>query len=192
MTRAVAIVPLLLTAQASAQQFSCWPFKPNPPAGCRGEAHCACDSQRAIMAELPRLCAAAAVTLCALFCAGSASADPKGLWLAQDGAHVKVGPCGGALCATIATPRSAVDPETGRSWTDKNNPDPAQRGRPLVGVPVLYGLVPDGAGRWSGRLYNIDNGNSYAGHLLELGPATIRVEGCAIGICGGQNMTRIK
>jgi uncharacterized protein (DUF2147 family) len=141
--------------------------------------------------KLPRLCAAAAVTLC-LFCAGSASADPKGLWLAQDGAHVKVGPCGGALCATIATPRSAVDPETGRPWTDKNNPDPAQRGRPLVGVPVLYGLVPDGAGRWSGRLYNIDNGNSYAGRLLELGPTTIRVEGCAIGICGGQNMTRIK
>ena len=81
--------------------------------------------------KLPRHCAAAAVTLCGLFCAGSASADPKGLWLAQDGAHVKVGPCGGALCATIATPKSAVDPETGRPWTDKNNPDPAQRGRRL-------------------------------------------------------------
>ena len=123
--------PPTATAPASAQEFSCWPFKPNPPAGCRGG-----------------LCAAAAVTLCALFCAGSASADPKGLWLAQDGAHVKVGPCGGALCATIATPRSAVDPETGRPWTDKNNPDPGQRGRPLVGGPVLYGLV---AG-WSGEM----------------------------------------
>jgi hypothetical protein len=71
-------------------------------------------------------------------------ADPKGLWLAQDGAHVKVGPCGAGLCATIASPSSAVDPETGRPWTDKYNPDPALRGRPLVGVPVLYGLVPDG------------------------------------------------
>ena len=142
--------------------------------------------------QVPRRCAAAAVTLCALLCAGAASADPKGLWLAQDGAHVKVGPCGAALCATIATPKSAYDPETGRPWTDKNNPDPAQRGRPLVGVPVLYGLVPDGPGRWSGHLYNVDNGNSYAGRLLELGPTTIRVEGCAIGICGGQNMTRIK
>jgi uncharacterized protein (DUF2147 family) len=142
--------------------------------------------------KLPRLCAAAAVTIIALFCAGSASADPKGLWLAQDGAHVKVGPCGAGLCATIASPKSAVDPETGRPWTDKYNPDPAQRGRPLVGVPVLYGLVPDGPGRWSGRLYNVDDGNSYAGRLLELGPATIRVEGCAIGICGGRNMTRIK
>jgi hypothetical protein len=36
------------------------------------------------------------------------------------------------------------------------------------------------------------NGNSYSGRLLELGPTTIRVEGCAIGICGGQNMSRIK
>ena len=105
---------------------------------------------------------------------------------------MKVGPCGAGLCATIASPKSAVDPETGRPWTDKNNPDPAQRGRPLVGVPVLYGLVPDGPGRWSGRLYNVDNGNSYSGRLLELGRTTIRVEGCAIGICGGQNMTRIK
>ena len=105
---------------------------------------------------------------------------------------MKVGPCGAGLCATIASPKSTVDPETGRPWTDKYNPDPAQRGRPLVGVPVLYGLVPDGPGRWSGRLYNVDNGNSYAGRLLELGPATIRVEGCAIGICGGRNMTRIR
>ena len=194
MTRAVAIVPLLLTAQASAQQFSCWPLEPNPPAGCRGEAHCACDSQRAIMAELPRLCAAAAVTLCALFCAGSASADPKGLWRAQDGAHVKVGPCGGAMCATIAALRSAVDPETGRPWTDKNNPEAYRRSAAARLSASLFFMVwcRMDQGRWSGRLYNIDNGNSYAGHLLELGPATIRVEGCAIDICGGQNMTRIK
>ena len=51
---------------------------------------------------------------------------------------------------------------------------------------------PGSTGRWSGRLYNVDNGNSYATCLLELGPTTIRVEGCAIGICGGQNMNRIE
>jgi uncharacterized protein (DUF2147 family) len=135
---------------------------------------------------------ASAVAFCVLVWAGTAFADPKGLWLAQDGAHVRVGPCGGVLCATIASPKSPVDPETGRPWTDKNNPDPAQRNPPLVGVAVLYSLRPDGPGRWSGRLYNIDNGNSYSGRLLELDARTIRVEGCAIGICGGQNMSRIK
>jgi uncharacterized protein (DUF2147 family) len=138
------------------------------------------------------LCAAATVISCALLSAGAASADPRGIWMAQDGAHVRVTPCGSALCAVIATPKSAIDPETGGPWTDKHNHDPALRGRSLVGVPVLYGLRPEGPGRWSGELYNVDNGNVYAGHLLELGPTTIRVEGCAIGICGGQNMTRIK
>ena len=75
---------------------------------------------------------ASAVALIALISAGTAFADPKRVWLAQDGARVRVGPCGGALCATIATPKSAVDPETGRPWTDKNYPDPALRNRPLV------------------------------------------------------------
>jgi uncharacterized protein (DUF2147 family) len=135
---------------------------------------------------------ASAALLSVVVSAGTASADPKGLWQAQDGARVRVASCGAALCATIATPKSAIDPQTGQPWTDKNNPDPAQRGRPLIGIPVLYGLQPDGPGRWSGRLYNIDNGGSYAGHLLELDARTIRVEGCAIGICGGQNMSRLK
>jgi uncharacterized protein (DUF2147 family) len=150
-----------------------------------------CETRREAM-KLYTFCAAAALLLFAFAGAGTASADPKGLWLAQDGARVRVGPCGAALCATIATPKLAVDPETGRPWKDKNNPDPAQRGRPLVGVAVLSGLLPDGPGKWSGRLYNVDNGNSYSGHLLELDGRTIRVEGCAIGICGGQNMSRIK
>jgi uncharacterized protein (DUF2147 family) len=142
--------------------------------------------------KLSMIGGASAVALIAVISAGTALADPKGVWLAQDGARVRVGPCGGALCATIATPKSAADPETGRPWTDKNNPDPALRNRPLVGVAVLSSLVPEGPGRWSGRLYNIDNGQSYSGRLLEIDPRTIRVEGCAIGICGGQNMVRIK
>ena len=122
----------------------------------------------------------------------SAQADPRGLWLAQDGAKVRVTSCGNSLCAVIAEARSRVDPATGQPWTDKNNPDPAQRNRPLVGVAVLRSLQPDGAGKWSGTLYNNDNGNTYNGHLLELGPRTIRIEGCVIGICGGQNLNRIR
>jgi uncharacterized protein (DUF2147 family) len=127
------------------------------------------------------------VVLSLFFIAGSALADPKGLWLAQDGAHVHVGKCGSqALCATIA------EPKAGGPTTDINNPDPAQRGRSLVGVTVLYNMMPDGPGRWSGTLYNTDDGHTYPGHLLDLGPSTIRIEGCAIGICGGRNLSRLQ
>ena len=121
-----------------------------------------------------------------------AKADPRGLWLAEDGAKVRVSSCGGSLCATIAEAKSRVDPETGRPWTDKNNSDPALRNRPLVGVTVLRSLQPSGPGKWSGTLYNVENGNTYEGHLLDVGPRTIRIEGCAIGICGGRNLSRIQ
>jgi uncharacterized protein (DUF2147 family) len=127
------------------------------------------------------------VVLSLFFILGSALADPKGLWLAQDGAHVHVSKCGSqALCARIA------EPKTGGPTTDINNPDPAQRGRSLVGVTVLYNMTPDGPGRWSGTLYNTDDGHTYPGHLLDLGPSTIRIEGCAIGICGGRNLSRLQ
>jgi uncharacterized protein (DUF2147 family) len=130
--------------------------------------------------------------LLALSGVSTAQADPRGVWLAQDGAHVRVAGCGPALCATVVAPRSTVDPETGAPWTDKHNPDPALRGRPIVGVTVLYNMEPDGPGKWSGTLYNVDDGHTYAGHLLELNEGTIRIEGCALIMCGGKNLSRLQ
>jgi uncharacterized protein (DUF2147 family) len=141
-----------------------------------------------------RLGCISAVALSALispaFVGGTALADPKGLWQAQDGAIVRVTSCGQGVCAKLANTKSPIDPATGGAWTDKNNPDPAMRGRPLVGVQV-FAMVPDGPGKWSGQLYNVDNGQTLPGHVVEIDPNTIRVEGC-VGICGGQNMRRLQ
>ena len=134
-------------------------------------------------------------TVAALFVfagAAAAQADPRGVWLAQDGAHVRVASCGEALCATVAAPRPGVDPDTGGPWTDRHNPDPALRNRSIVGVMVLYNMVPDGPGKWSGTLYNTDDGHTYSGHLLEVNDKTIRIEGCALVICGGKNLSRLQ
>ena len=145
-----------------------------------------------IFMKLYRICSVSALALTVLASAGTALADPRGLWLAQDGARVRVSSCGKGLCAIIASTKSRIDPATGASWTDKNNPDPGKRNRPLVGVEVLGSLTQDGSGKWLGWLYNTDNGQTYRGHLIEIDHKTIRVEGCAIGICGGQNMSRIE
>ena len=81
------------------------------------------------------------VAFFALISAGTALADPKRRLVGARRRASARGPVvGGALCATIATPKSAADPETGRPWTDKNNPDPALRNRPLVGASQF--LVP--------------------------------------------------
>jgi uncharacterized protein (DUF2147 family) len=137
------------------------------------------------------------LTLCAIALAvtsaAAAHADPRGLWLAQDGGKVRVSSCGKALCGRIAVTKSPTDPDTGKPWTDKNNPDPRLRGRPLVGVEVFIAMMPAGPRKWSGHLYSTNGGQTVPGHFYELGPKTIRVEGCVgPNVCGGQNLTRIR
>jgi uncharacterized protein (DUF2147 family) len=122
----------------------------------------------------------------------AAMADPNGLWLANDGAHIGIAACGNGLCGVLLTTASPVDPATGRSWTDKNNVDPRLQKRPLVGVRVIMGTRPNGPGTWSGQVYNADDGKIYTGNLKEIDAKTIRVEGCVSAMCGGENMTRIR
>jgi uncharacterized protein (DUF2147 family) len=118
--------------------------------------------------------------------------SPIGLWLAKDGAKIRISPCGRNLCGFIVQSSREINPETGRPMTDKHNIDPAKRDRPLVGVEVLISMRRDGATKWSGQLYNDDDGKIYSGHLIEIGPSSIRIEGCWLGICGGDDLTRIK
>jgi uncharacterized protein (DUF2147 family) len=125
-------------------------------------------------------------------CSASELADPTGLWLAKDGARVSITSCGDELCGVMASTPAANDPATGAPWTDKNNRDPTLRGRPLAGVPVLIGMQPKGNGKWSGHLYNTDDGKTYSGNLIEIDANTIRIEGCLLFLCGGDNLTRIQ
>jgi len=122
----------------------------------------------------------------------NALSSPVGMWLAKDGAKIRISPCGRNLCGFIAQTATRIDPATGRPITDKNNADLAKRKRPLAGVQILISLQPNGANRWLGQLYNDDDGQTYQGNLIELSPSSIRVEGCSAGICGGDNLTRLK
>ncbi len=47
-----------------------------------------------------------------------------------------------------------------------------------------------GPRKWSGQLYDYDDGRNYQGHIIEQGQNNIRIEGCSIGICGGENLVR--
>ena len=122
---------------------------------------------------------------------GSALADPTGIWLDKDGDTLRIQHCGPALCGTIVNLRVRVDPATGRPRTDTKNPDMGRRNRPLVGIQSLIAMRPSGPGKWSGQLYNVDDGRTYTGNLIELGPGKIRVEGCVLGMCGGESLSRI-
>ena len=45
---------------------------------------------------------------------------------------------------------------------DHNNPDPALRSRPIIGLVIMEGFVFDGKGTWhKGTIYDPDNGKTY-------------------------------
>lgn len=117
---------------------------------------------------------------------GGGAASPVGLWLAKDGAKIRISPCGRNLCGFLAQP--AGD----QAATDKNNADAAKRNRPLAGIQILISMRREGLNKWSGHVYNDDDGKIYQGNLIESDTSSIRVEGCWLGVCGGENLTRLK
>jgi len=127
-----------------------------------------------------------------LLVAAPALADPLGVWRDSDGTTIRVQRCGGALCGMIMGMTPPNDPETGQPWTDKFNPDQTKRGDPLIGRQVFIDMLPAGAGKWSGTLYNTDDGRSLRGNLIERGPDLLRVEGCVGTRCGGENLNRLR
>jgi uncharacterized protein (DUF2147 family) len=136
----------------------------------------------------------AAVAFAVLGLTDVASADPIGTWMTENGrSRIRIADCGGALCGTIVWLKEPNDPETGKPKTDKNNADSGKRGRPLIGVPIVISMKPNGASKWSGPVYNAEDGKTYSGNLTEQGPDAVRLEGCAMGglICKGQNWTRV-
>jgi uncharacterized protein (DUF2147 family) len=52
------------------------------------------------------------------------------------------------------------------------------------------GMRPAGANKWSGQIYNADDGKTYASSISVAGPDTLKVEGCVGAFCGGETWTR--
>ena len=114
----------------------------------------------------------------------ASAADPAGLWLTETGSsRVKIAPCGGGYCGTIVSaPGKALDVK---------NPDPALRGRSVVGVQILDARQADGSG-YSGSLYNPNDGKTYSGSLRLTGPNALEVSGCVMSVfCKRQTWTRV-
>jgi len=141
------------------------------------------------------LTAASAVTLFCLAAITPAMAgDPAGNWLTKDAeAKVTIAKCGPALCGTIVGLKQPIDPETKRPKTDANNPDPAKRSRPVIGVQIIFDMKPSGTpDKWDGQVYNAEDGKTYSGSITLTGASTLDLKGCALGgfICKSQTWTR--
>jgi uncharacterized protein (DUF2147 family) len=120
-----------------------------------------------------------------------AGGEVSGIWLTQAGdAKVRVSKCGGGLCGVVVWLRAPIDPATGKPAVDDKNPNPALARRPMIGLLLFSGMQPSGPNKWSGHIYNADDGSSYASNVSVAGPDTLRVEGCVGALCGGENWSR--
>ncbi|MBL8906521.1 MAG: DUF2147 domain-containing protein [Rhizobiales bacterium] len=107
--------------------------------------------------------------------------DPLGTWVMSDGkVTVRLSKCSAKLCLRLAGLKEPLDKE-GRPKLDKLNPDPALRGRPLIGLLLASGLVATGRNAWRGSIYNPDDGLTYA-VLLKLNGQEMAVKGCVAGV----------
>ncbi|HEX9215315.1 MAG TPA: DUF2147 domain-containing protein [Bradyrhizobium sp.] len=119
------------------------------------------------------------------------STDASGTWLTQAGdARVKISKCGGGLCGVIVWLKEPYDTATGQPATDSKNPNPALARRAMIGLPLFSDMQPAGSNKWSGQIYNADDGSNYASSVTVTGGETLRVEGCVGALCGGETWTR--
>jgi uncharacterized protein (DUF2147 family) len=136
-----------------------------------------------------------ALLLTALFAAPGAKAqaagEPTGIWLTQAGdAKVKVNKCGSGICGVIVWLKDPINAATGKPEVDDKNPNPALAKRPMLGLPLFSGMRASGPNKWSGEIYNADDGKTYESHVSVSGADTLRVEGCVGILCGGETWTR--
>jgi len=123
-----------------------------------------------------------------VFASSAALADPAGDWRVADGtATIRIHRCGGAYCGNVAT---TITP----AGKDVRNPNPAKRGRTVLGLEVLINLRPAGPNVWSGTSYNAEDGQMYATRVSLQSASALKVQGCVPGggPCGSETWSRVR
>jgi uncharacterized protein (DUF2147 family) len=126
----------------------------------------------------------------------AATADPTGYWYKPDAereSKIQVFKCGAGksqLCAKIIWLKEPND-SRGKALHDIRNEDPSLRGRPIVGLTIFAGLMPSAPATWTGKIYNPEDGHTYAATLTMVSRTQITLRGCkAWLLCGEKQWLR--
>jgi uncharacterized protein (DUF2147 family) len=140
-----------------------------------------------------RILVAATATALVLMSSSAFAKEIKGVWLSADGgAKVRIADCGSAMCGSIVWLKKPIDQDTGQPRLDKHNPDANKRERPMLGLEVAHALKPRGEDKWSGTIYNADDGKTFDITLRVDSQTSATVEGCVLAVlCKNQHWTRV-
>jgi len=125
--------------------------------------------------------------------AGASSSDnPTGIWLTQAGdARVSVSRCGSAICGRVVWLKDPIDPASGKPQVDDKNPNSKLAKRPIIGLQLFLGMKPQGPRKWSGQIYNADDGKIYSSNVTLEDPTKLKVEGCIGTLCGSEVWSKL-
>jgi uncharacterized protein (DUF2147 family) len=111
--------------------------------------------------------------------------DILGQWNNEDGkAKIEISPCGVHYCGKISWLKQSEYPAddpggmAGQPRVDRDNPDPALRGRRLLGLPIMEGFSYDGKTGWDkGSIYDPKNGKTYRCKMKLVSPQRLDIRG---------------
>lgn len=119
--------------------------------------------------------------------------SPAGIWLTQAGdAKIRINHCATGLCGTIIWLKDPVDRKTGKPQVDDKNANPELAKRPVIGINIFNRMKSVTQNKWSGTIYNADDGKSYSSDVIVTGPHKLEVRGCVMAVlCGGETWTKV-
>ena len=114
----------------------------------------------------------------------------QGDWVtAERDAIIRISRCGKTVCGRIH--KFLVTPPNGAGQKDVNNPNKSLRSRTVLGLPILTGFTPDGD-VWRGKIYDPKSGKTYRSEVSLESANKLKMKGCILFICQGQDWTRAK
>ena len=103
---------------------------------------------------------------------------------------VEIERCGGSICGKLV---GSDGLRANPNLLDTHNKDAAQRGRRLMGLPILGGFTRGDTAWTGGTIYNGDGGGTYKATVTPADADHLKVKGCIIWpLCKTQTWTRVR
>jgi len=108
----------------------------------------------------------------------AAAAGVVGTWVNPRGTvKVQTGACGDKLCGWVVWANAEAQQDAKDSGVAR-----------LIGTELLQDYHPTGHGKWQGRVYVPDMGQTFYSKIEQQGPNALKISGCILGgwICKSQ------
>jgi uncharacterized protein (DUF2147 family) len=129
--------------------------------------------------------AALALLLCGAQAPAAQPDGVVGLWFNEEqDAKIELARCGDKYCGTIVWlkeplyPAGSDEGTAGTPKVDRNNPDPARRKAPIIGLQIVRDFAYAGDDVWNdGKVYDPKNGKTYSGKMTLVAPELLDLRG---------------